>query len=110
MATQLCTAGTLYEAQLILDRLTEAGIAAEVRNENLVGMLGLLPQSATLPAIWIENDADFERGRAVVDEYEARRLQPSGAEITCPACGELNPGNFELCWKCRAELPEPERK
>ena len=26
-----------------------------------------------------------------------------GAEWPCPACGEENPSNFELCWNCEAE-------
>ena len=105
MARQLCSAGTLYEANLILDLLKEVFIRAEVRNENLVGLAGLLPESATLPTIWIENDGDFERGRAVVDEYEARRAETLPPDVPCPECGESNPGNFELCWQCRAELP-----
>lgn len=65
----------------------------------------MLPESATLPAIWIENDEDFERGRAVVDEFEARRAETLPPDVTCSECGESNPGNFELCWKCRTELP-----
>lgn len=24
---------------------------------------------------------------------------------TCPACQELNPGNFDLCWNCGADRP-----
>lgn len=104
MATKLCSAGTLYEAQLILDLLRESFIRAEVRNENLVGLAGLLPESATLPTIWVANDGDWERGRAVVEEYEARRAEQTPPDVACPACGEDNPGNFELCWSCRAEL------
>jgi hypothetical protein len=105
MAKPLCTTGTLYEAQLILDLLKESLIRAEIRNENLVGLAGLLPEAATLPTIWVEHEDNWERARAIVDEFEARRLEPPPPDILCPACRETNPGNFELCWKCRAELP-----
>lgn len=110
MARLLCSTGTLYEAHILVDLLREVFIRAEVRNENLVGMVGMLPESATLPTIWIQNDGDFERGRAVVDEYEARRVEQLPPDLTCPECGEVNPGNFELCWKCRAELPAKARE
>ena len=63
-----------------------------------------MPESATLPQIWVENEDDWERGREVVTDFEERRSTASDTELTCPACGETNPGNFELCWKCRAPL------
>jgi len=103
-AQQLYAAGSLYEAQLLLDQLREAGLAVELRNENLVGMIGFLPESTTQPTIWLENPEDWERARAMVDAFEERRATEVDTEITCPACGEQNPGNFELCWKCRAAL------
>jgi hypothetical protein len=109
VARMLYSAGSLYEANLILDLLREVLIRAEVRNENLVGLVGLLPESATLPTIWITNEGDFERARAVVDQYEARRSEKPPPDIACPQCGEMNPGNFELCWKCRSELPAAKR-
>jgi hypothetical protein len=105
LAKQLYAAGSLYEAELLIDLLKEAGITkVTLRNENLIGMVGFLPESATLPQIWVEDEDDWERGRAVVKEFEERRSTDSGTELTCPACGETNPGNFELCWKCRAPL------
>jgi len=105
MPKPLCTTSTLYEAQLILDLLSESLIRAEIRNENLVGLAGLLPEAATLPTIWVEHESNWERARAIVDEFEARRFEKLPPDITCAVCGETNPGNFELCWKCRAELP-----
>ncbi|MFO1408280.1 MAG: hypothetical protein U1F08_12240 [Steroidobacteraceae bacterium] len=29
------------------------------------------------------------------------------AEWTCTGCGESNPAEFGLCWKCQASAPEP---
>jgi hypothetical protein len=100
----LYAAANLMEAQLLLDLLQEAGVPVVLRNENLTGMLGLMPESTTRPTIWVEDAADWERGRAVVAAFEERSTTNVDAEITCPACGEANPVNFELCWKCRAPL------
>lgn len=105
----LYAAANLVDAQLLLDRLQEAGVPAVLRNEHLTGMVGMLPESATYPTIWVEDEGDWERGREVVADFEARRNADVDGEILCSACGELNPGNFELCWKCRkplAALPE----
>jgi hypothetical protein len=104
LAKQLYSAGSLYEAQLLLDLLKEEGVPAELRNEHLVGMFGLLPESSSQASIWIQNPDDWERGRALVDAFEKRRATKIDSEITCPACGEKSPSNFELCWKCRAPL------
>ena len=29
------------------------------------------------------------------------------AEWICTKCGESNPADFGLCWKCQASAPEP---
>jgi len=97
-------AGTLYEARLVLDLLDEAGIRAVLLNENVSGLAGALPETATRPTLWLEDAADWDRARAVVRDYEKRRTAELGAEVLCPACLEKNPGNFELCWHCHAPL------
>ena len=104
LAKQLYSAGSLYEAQLLLDLLKEEDVPAVLRNENLVGMIGILPESTSQPSIWIENPEDWERARALVEAFEERRATEIDTEIKCPACGEMSPSNFELCWKCRAPL------
>ena len=101
---QLYSAGSLYEAQLLLDLLKEEDVPAVLRNENLVGMIGVLPESTSQPSIWIENPEDWDRARALVEAFEERRATEIDTEIKCPACGEMSPSNFELCWKCRAPL------
>jgi hypothetical protein len=87
-----------------MDALDEAGIPTILRNEQLVGMIGELPQGSALPTIWVMRPEDWDEARAVVREFEARRAQVIDTELTCGACGDVSPGNFELCWKCRAPL------
>jgi hypothetical protein len=41
-------------------------------------------------------------------ETAERDAEQSEVEIDCSGCGEKNPGNFELCWSCGAEMDEGE--
>ena len=103
-SVELYAAATLYEARLVLDLLEEAGIRAVIRNENLTGLTGALPEAATRPTVWLADDADWERARNIVAAYEARRASKLGGEISCPVCSEDNPANYELCWRCQSSL------
>lgn len=96
------TAADLPEAHLILDMLQQARIAAHVFNENAQGGVGELPFTHTYPEVWIENESDKERARALIDQYE-RPLGDVGVK-SCPECGEDSPANFELCWRCGETL------
>ena len=99
---RLYDAADLPQAQLLLDRLAEAGIPARLFNANAQGGLGEIPFTAAYPQVWIEEAADWERARAVVERFE-RPAKPAPAR-RCPACGEENPGGFDLCWSCGGPL------
>lgn len=96
-------AGSLMEAELFRDRLRQSGIDSMVKNREIQGALGELPLSL-LPEVWILDDKDLEAAQDEAQAFEARRKQDSGPDKICNHCQEENPGNFELCWKCRAEL------
>lgn len=99
---KLYSAASLIEAQVILDLLGHAGVKARLFNENAHGGLGEIPFTHAYPEVWVINDYDFERGKIVVSNYE--NLPIESGIIFCRACGEENPGNFQLCWKCGAGL------
>lgn len=101
--TPVFLAGSLFEADLMVERLKQNGIAAIVRNRELQGALGELPMTL-LPEVWVVEDSDYEAALAELKDVEASGLQAKGPEITCTSCGEKSPGNFELCWKCRKDL------
>lgn len=86
----------------MLDLLGHAGIAARLLNENAQGGLGEIPFTHAYPEVWVMNDNDLERGQTVVEKYE--HLPIETGVIFCSACGEENPRNFELCWRCGAGL------
>ncbi len=53
-------------------------------------------------------DAAYELIHAKQDAsgLEPERPTPSkGSAWTCPACGEENPSNFEICWRCQENRP-----
>jgi len=99
---RLCSASNLPEAHLLLHRLAQAGIAARVFNEYAQGGLGEIPFTYAWPEVWVLEDRDEERARAILADYERSHSVPETRP--CPDCGELNPESFELCWRCGATL------
>jgi Putative prokaryotic signal transducing protein len=96
------TAHALLDAYLVRDLLIHAGTAARVLNEHARSGLGEIPFDAAQPQVWIDRDEDEQRALALVREFEHRRTIQG--VVYCRACGEENPANFELCWKCRQGL------
>ena len=96
---------SLVEAQLAVDLLRVAGIDARIFNSNAQSGLGEIPFTQTWPEIWLLDDADYARARALLESIE--RSAGTGS-VRCPACGEDNPRSFELCWHCGADLDVPQ--
>lgn len=94
-------AANLLVAQLLVDLLADRGIRARVLNANASGIAGELPIDQAMPQVWVDDAADAERARAVIEEYVRA---PVGPARKCPACGEENPGSFDLCWSCGSGL------
>lgn len=91
-----------YDAYLIADRLNQAGIRAHVFNEHASSIVGDVPPDVAQPQVWLADDNDESRARALLREMEidAKRDTPR----YCRSCGEQSPGNFDLCWKCGTAL------
>jgi hypothetical protein len=60
-------------------------------------VLGELPLEDSLPQLWVERDDEHARARELIHAYFKDTPAPA---VACPACGEENPGSFELCWNC----------
>jgi hypothetical protein len=95
------TAATLAEAHLLVDLLADRGIRARIFNANASSLAGELPIDAAMPQVWVDDPADASRAREVIEEF---RRMPAKPIRKCPACGEDNPGSFDLCWNCGAGL------
>lgn len=99
---RLCNTPGRVEAYLLRDRLLHAGIAAHVFNEHASSIVGDVPVDVGAPQVWLDDDDDMVRARAVLVEWEAERARTG--ELTCPHCGEVSPATFDLCWKCGMAL------
>lgn len=93
----------LIEAALLLQRLRDRGIPSAIQNEFLLGLIGELPASMR-PTVCVLEERDKSAGQLCVREMEAALRAPELPDLICANCGDTSPGNFEECWKCRAEL------
>jgi len=82
--------------------LAGASIGARIFNANASSLAGEIPIDSSLPQLWVDEERDADRAKALIDEYLRRR--PSGPPVHCRSCGEENPGSFELCWSCGKPL------
>lgn len=99
---RLCKASSLPDAHILRDVLGQSGIEVLVFNENAQSGAGQLPPGEACPELWVVQERDFERARAVVREFEsAPRVTGSRR---CAACEEDSPSNFQVCWSCGAAL------
>lgn len=85
--------------------LEGAGIRTMIRNETLA-MIGVtdVPIPDVFPALCVVDDADYLPAMALIRETRQRNLANSEEEVICASCGEINPGNFDVCWSCEAAI------
>lgn len=79
-------------------------IACVIRNEFLQGGAGELPPIECWPELWVLEDFQLEKARALVEAALAIRLEPAEA-WHCPECREPLEGQFTACWHCGTERP-----
>jgi hypothetical protein len=89
------------EAYLVHNLLVDAGIPAEVTEEN--GPLAGLQIDP--PNVFVKQ-ADVERARAIVAEYEKEQEERAHRpDWTCPKCHAKVIGAFDECDVCGADRP-----
>lgn len=84
--------------------LDSHGIRTKLRNDFLAGASGEIPFVETWPEIWLIDDNDVVRARALIAELLAEADKP-GPAWTCKECGETVGGQFGECWNCGARHP-----
>jgi len=77
-------------------------VRARIFNANAASVAGELPIEASLPQVWVDDDAEAARAKEIIDTF--LRTRATGAPVKCPECGEENPASFDLCWKCGRDL------
>ncbi|MDB4354063.1 DUF2007 domain-containing protein [Akkermansiaceae bacterium] len=87
--------------------LLDAEIPCIIRNETLA-MSGIteIPIPEFFPNLCVLNDEDEETAIALLAQHMKRMSEGSDLERVCAACGETNPGNFDICYACQEPLVE----
>ena len=82
------------------------GIRTEIRNLNASSAAGALPVAQVYPELWILNNGDETRAKAVIGEFRSTAAgTPPGPDWNCPVCHELVDGVFPECWNCSTPRP-----
>jgi len=90
--------GPFHDTHIVANLLRHAGIAVQVFNVNASGAFGELPMESSLPQVWLEQDKDESKARALIENYQHTAV--SHIVRPCSQCGEENPIAFETCWSC----------
>lgn len=99
---KLYAAANLQEAQIIAGMLAHAGIESQIFNQHSQGALGEIPFGETYPEIWLADERDLGLAQKLLSAYECP--VDTAEEAACSQCGESNPANFSLCWRCGEPL------
>jgi len=98
---RLLQAPNLALATLWADQLTAAGFSARVLRAHACGIAGEIPPDQALPEVWLDDDHRHAEASAVFERW----MHPPERRWSCPGCGEIVEGPFELCWNCGAACP-----
>ena len=84
--------------------LEGAGIACFIRNENTsaalgAGCFGLVQSPVFDPVLCIVDDERYDEAMALLKGPAISGAVPR-TEWRCAKCGEMVPGNFDVCWNC----------
>ena len=92
------------QAHIICELLRAEHIQVEVRGEGLFGLQGELPmEDSTQPYVWLLDPNQRTQAEKLIASLERDFAKRSQQEWKCGNCGELNEGQFALCWQCGAE-------
>ena len=86
------------QAHIVCELLRSQNIECEVRGEGIFGLQGEVPfGEASEPHVWLLNLEEEQQARQLVAQFEQPHPEPPWR---CSECGEINEGQFALCWQC----------
>jgi hypothetical protein len=94
---KLTSAESLITINHFKNLLAAEGIETQIRNQHLGSIMGEVPFFETWPQLWVVNDLDFDRAVQLID---AANVESPTEPWKCPDCGEVNEGQFSICWRC----------
>ncbi len=93
----------------LLETLESRGIPYVLRNQFLAGAVGELPPTECCPEVWVIDDRDLQLAQRLLKDLQRDLHSGEAPSWCCPDCGERLEPAFELCWRCGADRPAPER-
>jgi hypothetical protein len=96
---KLHSAESIIEISHLANLLAAAGIACQIRNDQLVGAVGEIPFVECWPEIWLLDARDARRAEELIHNELNRPASPQ-LPWQCPDCGETIEGQFAACWRC----------
>jgi hypothetical protein len=97
------TAEDPVNAHLLKGILEAQGINTVVKGDSQWSFRVDLPVTPEFyPALWVLEDADFERAMKIVSDFESgdMNIETGSEEWKCDKCNEINEGQFTECWQC----------
>ena len=81
-------------------------IATFMKNQFGTSGAGELPFVEVVPQLWVLNEADAPRARALITALGKDIDTGSLQDWDCPGCGTHLEAVFTHCWKCSASRPQ----
>ena len=91
----------LAEVHLIRGALTREGIPSRMKAQMLGPLAGEVPMDSARTELYV-TQAFADRALKVIESAKAL----DGPDRPCPACGEMNPISFEVCWQCQTDIEQ----
>ncbi|MCD9526265.1 putative signal transducing protein [Photobacterium carnosum] len=95
------SAGNSLEAHSLKGLLENTGISVRLTGEALAAAAGELPMSVIEVQLWV-TVSQWQQALVVIEGY----LRNDYYDWYCKHCGEVNQGQFELCWQCQHDREE----
>ena len=80
-------------------------IATFMKNQFGTSGAGELPFVEVIPQLFILNEADAERARALIKELDDPENRVEQKKWQCPKCQTPQEAAFTHCWKCSTARP-----
>ena len=81
-------------------------IATFMKNQFGTSGAGELPFVEVVPQLWVLNEADAGRAKALIKELSDPESSEQPKAWICLGCGEPQEAEFTHCWKCSSPTPE----
>ncbi|OBU09450.1 hypothetical protein AYY19_10090 [Photobacterium aquimaris] len=94
-------ASNSLEAHSVKGLLENMGISVRLTGEALAAAAGELPMGVVEVQLWV-TATQRQQALAIIESY----LRNDYRDWYCRHCGELNQGQFELCWQCQHDSAE----